>query len=247
MNFTTSTAGRAEQYEIIKCNLFDPKEAIAQHMNTASGMNPEFANDTTKLFAPSIPGNYFTILGVLEHPFSRGTVHINSSRAVDYPVINPHYLEHPADIKILSQIALHIQNSLAVTAPLSDLLVDNGTALQPEYTKLTAENVESEVKRLLQTEYHPVGTCSMLPKNKGGVVDSKLKVYGVKNLRVVDASVFPLLPRANMQSLVYAVAERAADWIKADASKPGPRGPAPPASGPPSPPGHRGPPGPGPK
>ena len=185
-------------------------------------MNPEFANDTTKLFAPSIPGNYFTILGVLEHPFSRGTVHIHSSNAADYPLIDPHYLEHPADIKILSQIVLHIQNSLAVTAPLSDLLVDNGTALQHEYTKLTPENVESEIKRLLQTEYHPVGTCSMLPKEKGGVVDSKLKVYGVEKLRIVDASVFPLLPRANMQSLVYAVAERAADWIKADMSKPKP-------------------------
>jgi choline dehydrogenase len=248
MDFTTSAAGLAEQYEIIKRNLFDPKEAIAQHMNTASGMNPEFANDTTKLFAPSIPGNYFTILGVLEHPFSRGTVHIKSSNAADYPTIDPHYLEHPADLKILSQIALHVQNSLAVTAPLSDLLVDNGTALQSEYTKLTAENVESEVKRLLQTEYHPVGTCSMLPKDKGGVVDSKLKVYGVENLRIVDASVFPLLPRANMQSLVYAVAERAADWIKADMSKPKP---APPAKGKGKgpagkPPGRRDPPAPGP-
>lgn len=219
MDFTASDVGLSEQYQIIKRNLFDPKEAIAQHMNSASGMNPELANDTTRLFASSVPGNYFTILGVLEHPFSRGSVHINSANVADYPLINPHYLEHPADIKILSQIALHVQDSLAVTAPLADLLVDNGTALQPEYTKLTAENVEGEVKRLLQTEYHPVGTCSMLPKEKGGVVDSKLRVYGVEKLRIVDASVFPMLPRANMQSLVYAVAERAADWIKADVSK----------------------------
>ena len=245
MDFSSSAVGREEQYSIVKRNLFDPKEAIAQHMNTASGMNPEFANDTTKLFAPSIPGNYFTILGVLEHPFSRGTVHIHSSNAADYPLIDPHYLEHPADIKILSQIVLHIQNSLAVTAPLSDLLVDNGTALQHEYTKLTPENVESEIKRLLQTEYHPVGTCSMLPKEKGGVVDSKLKVYGVEKLRIVDASVFPLLPRANMQSLVYAVAERAADWIKADMSKPKPeqgskgRSDEAPGHGGPKPPGRR--------
>jgi choline dehydrogenase-like flavoprotein len=88
----------------------------------------------------------------------------------------------------------------------------------------------------------------MLPKDKGGVVDSKLKVYGVENLRIVDASVFPLLPRANMQSLVYAVAERAADWIKADMSKPKP---APPAKGKGKgpagkPPGRRDPPAPGP-
>ena len=106
-----------------------------------------------------------------------------------------------------------------MTPPLSTLLVNNGTALQTPYTKLNPSNVESEVKRLLQTEYHPVGTCSMLPRHKGGVVDPQLKVYGVNNLRVVDASIFPLLPRANLQSLVYAVAERAADWIKEEAKK----------------------------
>jgi choline dehydrogenase-like flavoprotein len=55
----------------------------------------------------------------------------------------------------------------------------------------------------------------MLPKESGGVVDSKLKVYGTKNLRVVDASIFPLEPSGNIQAVVYAVAEKAADIIKA--------------------------------
>lgn len=217
LDFATNETGLQEQYRIIKQNLLNPKEAAAQHMNTASGMNPEFANDTTKLFAAPTTGNYFTILGVLEHPFSRGTVHINSSNATDYPIIDPNYLSHPADIKILSQIALHIQDTLARTPPLSDLLVGNGTVLQPAYSHLTPENVEDEIRRLMQSEYHPIGSCSMLPREHGGVVDSRLKVYGVQGLRVVDASVFPLLPRANMQTLVYAVAERAADWIKEEA------------------------------
>ena len=66
------------------------------------------------------------------------------------------------------------------------------------------------------SNYHPVGTCVMMPKAQGGVVDKKLKVYGTTNLRVVDASIMPLIPRANPQSTVYAVAERAADLIKAD-------------------------------
>ena len=57
----------------------------------------------------------------------------------------------------------------------------------------------------------------MLPKAKGGVIDERFKVYGTANLRVVDASVFPLMVRGNLQSLVYAVAERAADMLKADA------------------------------
>jgi choline dehydrogenase len=56
----------------------------------------------------------------------------------------------------------------------------------------------------------------MLPKEKGGVVDSRLSVYGVKNLRVVDASVFPVIPDAHLVAGVYMVAEMAADMIKAD-------------------------------
>lgn len=62
------------------------------------------------------------------------------------------------------------------------------------------------------TEYHPCGTCAI-----GQVVDEKLKVHGVKGLRVVDASVFPGNVSGNILSTVYAVAERAVDLIKEDA------------------------------
>lgn len=60
-------------------------------------------------------------------------------------------------------------------------------------------------------EYHPCGSCAM-----GDTVDAKLRVKGVKGLRVVDASVFPNHVSGNIVSSVYAVAERAADLIKAD-------------------------------
>jgi choline dehydrogenase-like flavoprotein len=55
----------------------------------------------------------------------------------------------------------------------------------------------------------------MMPLEKGGVVDAKLTVHGTVNLRVVDASVFPMQLRGNIQSTVYAIAEYAADMIKA--------------------------------
>lgn len=57
----------------------------------------------------------------------------------------------------------------------------------------------------------------MGPRHDGRVVDERLKVHGTRNLRVVDASVFPLHVRGNLASLVYAVAERAADFVKEDA------------------------------
>ena len=64
--------------------------------------------------------------------------------------------------------------------------------------------------------WHPTSTCAMLPRDKGGVVDERLRVWGTSRLRVVDTSVMPIIFRANIQSSVYAVAERAADIIRAD-------------------------------
>lgn len=62
--------------------------------------------------------------------------------------------------------------------------------------------------------HHFTGSCSMLPRQMGGVVDPQLRVYGTKNLRVCDASVIPLIPRANPQATVYGVAEHGANMIK---------------------------------
>jgi choline dehydrogenase-like flavoprotein len=56
----------------------------------------------------------------------------------------------------------------------------------------------------------------MLPEEKGGVVDTRLKVHGINNLRIVDSSVIPIITTGNLQSTVYAIAEKAADLIKAD-------------------------------
>lgn len=54
----------------------------------------------------------------------------------------------------------------------------------------------------------------MQPRRLGGVVDPELKVYGTANLRVIDASIFPLIPGSHTQATTYAVAERGADLIK---------------------------------
>lgn len=69
-------------------------------------------------------------------------------------------------------------------------------------------------KELILSMYHVSGTCAIMPQEDGGVVDSYLKVYGSSNIRVVDASIFPLEPRGNIQATVFAVAEKASDIIK---------------------------------
>ncbi|KAH0430339.1 GMC oxidoreductase [Colletotrichum camelliae] len=211
LGLKTGKPGLDEQYRLLIRDL--RSEAITQELTIEGGISPQFSSDTTKLFSANAPGNFLSILGVLEHPFSRGSVHIQSPDPAVHPRIDPRYLSNPADVSLLKTIALHLQ-TVARTAPLSDLLQGDGTVYQPGYHELTALNVEGWVRRSVQSEYHPCGTCAMMPRTKGGVVDEKFRVYGVENLRVVDASVFPLIPRANIQSVVYAVAERAAHFLK---------------------------------
>ncbi|KAK6811802.1 hypothetical protein RU639_012422 [Aspergillus parasiticus] len=86
-----------------------------------------------------------------------------------------------------------------------------------DFTKRTLQPGKKYLRDTATAAYHSCGTVAMLPREKGGVVDEKLRVYGTTNLRVWDASVFPLVPPANIMSSVYAVAERAADIIKSDA------------------------------
>ncbi|KAL2258168.1 hypothetical protein VTK26DRAFT_8628 [Humicola hyalothermophila] len=70
------------------------------------------------------------------------------------------------------------------------------------------------------SEFHPAGTCAMMPRELGGVVDEELKVYGVQRLRVVDASIIPTLPGANTCQTVYMIGEKAADLIRFGPPKP---------------------------
>ncbi|KDN49790.1 hypothetical protein RSAG8_01855, partial [Rhizoctonia solani AG-8 WAC10335] len=79
----------------------------------------------------------------------------------------------------------------------------------------TNEDVKEYVKNKFEPVYHPIGTCSMLPREDGGVVDPQLKVYGTANLRVVDASVIPIHLSCHIQSTIYAIAEKASDILKA--------------------------------
>lgn len=74
---------------------------------------------------------------------------------------------------------------------------------------LTSQSSLRYVRTFIGTVYHPVGTAAMLPREVGGVVDpSTLKVYGTANLRVVDASVFPMIIATHPVATIYAIAER---------------------------------------
>ena len=166
------------------------------------------------------PENFITIMVGLNHPYSRGSVTTPGPEdATKPPIIDPAYLSHPLDLEILARGTQFI-STIASQPAFAALLKPAGEGVTlPEYYDREINDLETAkriVKDRLWTTYHPSCTCAMLPRESGGVVDDRLRVHGTRGLRVVDASVFPMIPMGNIQSSVYAVAERAADFVKAD-------------------------------
>ncbi|OCK84459.1 GMC oxidoreductase [Lepidopterella palustris CBS 459.81] len=208
------TQGEKAQYPILRAQILDPKEATCQFTLMASQMHYGARTTMAQALAKSAPGNYISILVTLNHPLSRGSVHIKSADPTAAPAIDPAYLSHPLDLEILSR-SIQFLDTLVTTPPFSTLL--KPASRIPDVPDLSDLDVAKRVtKERLYTNFHPASTCAMMPEEIGGVVDSRLRVYGVQGLRVVDASIFPMMTQGNIQATVYAVAERAADIIKED-------------------------------
>ncbi|KAJ2898828.1 GMC oxidoreductase [Zalerion maritima] len=163
---------------------------------------------------PSRPENYITIMTILNHPFSRGSCHITSADPTVKPEWNPRFNANPADMEILARNVQFVDNIVS-TEPFSQIFKKDGKR-QPEIKADTLEKARDIVRQRQISVFHVSSSCAMLPKELGGVVDERLNVYGTKGLRVVDASVIPIEPLGNIQSTVYALAEKAADLIKED-------------------------------
>ena len=151
------------------------------------------------------------VQSALQHPLSRGSVLIKSNNVFDYPKIDPRYLEQSSDMDMLRE-GFKLARTVGQTAPLSNYLASEtnpgtGVTSNPDW--------ENFIRGRVGTEYHPCGTAAMLPREKGGVVDKNLLVYGTSNLRVVDASVIPVVLAAHFMSVIYGVAEIGSDLIKA--------------------------------
>jgi len=135
---------------------------------------------------------------------SRGSVTISSADPTAKPVISHNFYAERSDLDV-AVAALRLGLELANQKPMKPY---TQTPLAPPASTSTPDLV-SYVRRNTQSAYHPAGTCAM-----GTVVDAELRVQGVDALRVVDASVMPILIRGNTTAPVIAIAERAADLIR---------------------------------
>jgi choline dehydrogenase-like flavoprotein len=163
--------------------------------------------------APYPGGKFITIFSSVMHPMSRGSVHINQASLSEKPTIDLKYFTNEYDIRAVMEGSKYARR-VAETEPMRSVWeaeTEPGPAVQ------TDAQFRDFAVRTVNSFYHPIGTCAMLPKKDGGVVDSNLVVYGTANLRVVDASIIPIQMSGHIQTAVYGIAEVAAQKIIAAA------------------------------
>jgi len=157
-----------------------------------------------------------SVLVTLVSVGSRGRIRLRSADPRHKPAIDPAYLSDLADLDPLVR-AVGIAREIAATKPLARQLA---AELAPGPDVQNDAELREWIRGDISTIYHPVGTCamggdSMLAASKlTSVVDTELRVRGVERLRVVDASIMPVVPRGNTNAPTIAIAERAADLIQ---------------------------------
>jgi choline dehydrogenase-like flavoprotein len=158
--------------------------------------------------AVEFDGHAATIAPTLVSPKSRGEITLRSADAADKPRILTNSLTEPEDVA--SMVAgMQLAREIAATEPLASKLV---RGLKPTDDE---DDLEAHLRRRVELIYHPVGTCRMgAPDDADAVLDPQLRVRGLDGVRVVDASVFPLIPGGNTNAPTIMVAERAADLIR---------------------------------
>ena len=141
------------------------------------------------------------------HPLSRGTVNIDITDPENKePIVDYRALSNPLDAAVMVDMLRFTRRYLFNTT--TNAQFDPREVSPGDYVNAEEDLAAYIAETMTPTEYHPVGTCAMLPRELGGVVDEELKVYGVRNLRVVDGSIMPTLPGANTCQTVYALAEK---------------------------------------
>ena len=154
-----------------------------------------------------------TLAPTLVHVASRGSIRLRSTDPTWHPAIDAGYYDDQSDLDAMTSGVRRMLET-ASTGPLASLVTGpglptmHGWGLDPSDTQ-----VVEHVRAHTQTLYHPVGTCAM-GGDERSVVDPELRVHGVAGLRVVDASVMPVLTRGNTNAPVIMIGERAADLLR---------------------------------
>ena len=177
---------------------------------------PEIEYEVASIYTSDDPEDfkgYGTFVVIPVSPLSRGTITLQSESMLDPPVIDPQWLTAQADIELAVQ-ALKRARSIMASPALQSIRLGDEIAPGPAVT--TDAQLEEYIRNTFFMNWHAACTCKMGRSNDSmAVVDSRARVIGVQNLRVVDASSFALLPPGHPMATVYGLAEKiSADIIR---------------------------------
>lgn len=172
-----------------------------------------------EVYRPIANRDTWTIMPLLLRPRSRGWVRLRSKNPFQYPIMDPNYFDDPFDVQTLvegAKIALRVADAHVFRqfgSRIHRIPLPNCKHLE----FLSDSYLECQIRTISMTIYHPTSTAKMGPAwDPEAVVDPRLRVYGVRGLRVIDASVMPTISSGNTNAPVVMIAEKGADMVKED-------------------------------
>lgn len=158
------------------------------------------------------PGHGFTLMPGIVGTKSVGSLRLTSADPRAKPAIDPAILKDNHDLEVMVEgikIARNVLNAPAMAEY-------RGAEYLPGEAVQTDDQIRDYIRQNTQTIYHPVGTCKMGSGDRA-VVDSRLRVHGIKGLRVADASIMPQIINGNTNAVCFVIGEKCADLIREDA------------------------------
>ena len=170
--------------------------------------------DAFQWHIPTPPtGSYITVIVDLLRPLSRnGYVKLNSTDPLEQPFININFFSNDLDLIAMREGCRMVDDILTTGDAMKDIIGEDYPWALPRHSD---EAMNRAILERSQTGFHPCGTCRLSQSIEQGVVDAQLKVHGAENLRIVDASIIPVIPDCRIQNSVYMIGEKGADIIKA--------------------------------
>ena len=155
-----------------------------------------------------LKGNGYTLHMCVLRPQSRGEIKLKSAEPEDHPHIQANYLENEDDLKLMVE-GFKIQRKIFASKAFDEYRADE---IFPGSQTQSDDEIIDFIRNKAESIYHPIGTCKM-GTDEMAVVDQQLKVHGIENLRVVDASAMPTLVSGNTNAPTIMMAEKISDDI----------------------------------